>query len=91
MPLFMNIDMGYNFVNIVNTITILFMVMGDVAGCERAGGAATAGEADYGDVAGCGRAGVLGGGGLTGGRGGFMLRGLDSRWRGMAGGGGGWI
>ena len=32
MPLSMNIDMGYTFVNIVNTITILFMVMGDVAG-----------------------------------------------------------
>ena len=67
MPLSMNIDMGYNFVNIVNTIMILFMVMGDVAGC--------------------GRVEVLGGGGLTGGRGGFMLRGLDSRWRGMMGGG----
>ena len=91
MPLSMNIDMGYNFVNIVNTITILFMVMGDVAGCGR-GGAATAGEADYGDVGGCGRAGVLDGGGLTGGRGGFMLRGLDSRFGGDGGRrGGGWI
>lgn len=88
MPLSMNIDMGYNFVNIVNTITILFMVMGDVAGGGRAGGGRNGRRSRLRRC--CGRG--LGGGGLTGGRGGFMLRGLDSRWRGDGGRrGGGWI
>ena len=83
----MNIDMGYTFVNIVNTITILFMVMGDVAGYGRAGGSRNGRRSRLRRCCGLRGGGVLGGGGLTGRRGGCMLRGVDSRWRGMGGAG----